>query len=183
MKVTIVANVSANGRILLSDNPYYPLPPEVMGFYLKMVKQIGTLVIGKRTFENFQRFPENIKTLFEGIEIIVLSNNSIITKNYRTIESPEKAVEFASAKGLTEIAIGGGTDTFNAFIESDLVTDIYLNVNPLITGVGSTLGNSSELNTRFSLKDYNAVNGFMQLHWVKEQFGKEIPRYGKISGM
>ncbi|WP_181390564.1 hypothetical protein [Sphingobacterium athyrii] len=37
MKVTIIANISANGRILVSDNPHHKLPPEAMEFYIQSV--------------------------------------------------------------------------------------------------------------------------------------------------
>ena len=39
MKVTLLAKVSANGRILLSDNPHHQLPPEAMKFYLEFAKK------------------------------------------------------------------------------------------------------------------------------------------------
>lgn len=57
MKVTLLANISANGRILLSDNPHHQLPPEAMKFYLEFAKKVGNLVIGWKTFENFFKFP------------------------------------------------------------------------------------------------------------------------------
>lgn len=34
MKVTIIANISANGKVLLSDNPHHQLPREAMDFYI-----------------------------------------------------------------------------------------------------------------------------------------------------
>jgi len=116
MKVTVIANISANGKILLSDNPHHQLPPEAMGFYLEYAKQVGNLVIGLKTFENFQNFPQEVKELFKDIEIIILSDIPYISDDYKTVRSPEEAIEYTSARGLDEIAVGGGTGTFNAFI-------------------------------------------------------------------
>ncbi|MFP7655186.1 hypothetical protein [Chryseobacterium proteolyticum] len=73
MKVTLIANISANGKVLLSDNPHHQLPPEAMEFYLEYAKQAGNLVIGLKTFENFLNFPQDVRELFDGIEIIVLA--------------------------------------------------------------------------------------------------------------
>ncbi len=168
MKVTLIANISANGKVLLSDNPHHQLPPKAMEFYLGFAKQVGNLVIGSKTFVSFQNFPQEIKNLFDGIEIIILSDSTKISEGYKTVGSPEEAIEYISSKGLQEIAIGGGAGTFNAFIDKDLVTDIYFNINPLITGVGAVLGNNSELNSKFRLKEHSVKDGFIQLHLTKE---------------
>lgn len=167
MKVTVIANISINGRILLSDNPHHQLPLEAMEFYLEFAKQVGNLVIGLNTFENFQNFPQDVKKNFDSLEIIVLSNEANELQGYKTVGSPEEAIDYISSKGLKEIAIGGGAGTFNAFIDNDLVTDIYFNINPLITGAGAVLGNNSELNTKFQLKEHKVKAGFIQMHLIK----------------
>ncbi|WP_282638657.1 dihydrofolate reductase family protein [Sphingobacterium thalpophilum] len=168
MKVTVIANISANGRILLSDNPHHQLPPEAMEFYIQFVRQVGNVVIGLKTFENFLKFPSEVKALFNGIEIIILSAGPYTAEGYKTVASPEKAIQYMSSKGVQEIAVGGGAGTFNAFIDKDLVTDIYLNINPLITGAGATFGNNSELNSKFTPKNQTLKNGFIQLYLTKE---------------
>jgi len=168
MKVTVIANISANGKVLLSDHPHHQLPPEAMEFYLEFAKKVGNLVIGLKTFENFLNFPQEVKEHFNGIEIVILSEKSYASKGYKTVESPEEAIEYMSERGFHEMAVGGGTGAFNAFIDKDLVTDIYFNIHPLITGVGGVLGNSSELNSKFKHKEYNLKDGFIQLHLSKE---------------
>ncbi|RAV30312.1 dihydrofolate reductase family protein [Sinomicrobium soli] len=168
MKVTVIANISANGKVLLSDNPHHNLPPEAMSFYLELAKQVGNLVIGLKTFENFQNLPPDVRQLFDGIKIIVLSNKTNVSEDYKVVGSPEEAIEYLSAKGINEIAVGGGTNTFNAFIDKDLVTDIHFNINLLITGIGGVLGNNSELNSKFKYKEHKVKDGFIQLHLVKD---------------
>ncbi|KXH85373.1 dihydrofolate reductase family protein [Chryseobacterium kwangjuense] len=168
MKLTVIANISANGRILIADNPHHQLPPEAMEFYVQFVRQVGNVVIGSKTFENFLKFPKEVKELFNGIEIIILSESHDVTDGYKTVRSPEEAIEYMSTKGVQEIAIGGGVGTFNAFIDKDLVTDIYFNINPLITGAGGILGNNDELNSKFKHKEQKLKNGFVQLHLTKE---------------
>lgn len=169
MKVTVIANISANGRVLLSDSPHHQLPPEAMEFYIQFVRQVGNVVIGLKTFESFRKFPKEVKVLFNGIEIVILADSSYTTDGYKTVESPEEAVEYMSSKGVQEIAVGGGAATFNAFIDRDLVTDIYFNINPLITGVGAILANNRELNLRFIPKGNTLTNGFVQLHLTREE--------------
>ncbi|WP_286419555.1 hypothetical protein [Myroides odoratimimus] len=44
MKVSLIANISINGKVLVSDNPTYQLPKEALTFYLDLAHQIGNLV-------------------------------------------------------------------------------------------------------------------------------------------
>ncbi|WP_353118012.1 dihydrofolate reductase [Myroides odoratus] len=167
MKVALIANISINGRILVSDNPAHQLPQEALAFYLKMVHQVGNLVIGRQTFQNFQNFPQEVKDLFEGIEIVVLSNTTQVIEGYVGVDSPEQAIAYMAQKGINEIAIGGGTGTFNAFITKDLVTDLYLNVSPIITGEGEFLGRNHPFHTAFEIITHKEKQGLLQLHLAK----------------
>lgn len=168
MKVSVIANISVNGRFLLSDNPHHQLPPEVMGFYLEFAKRVGNLVIGLKTFENFQHFPKELREKFKDIEIIILSDQAYAAEGYKVVGSPEEAIAYMAAKGITEIAVGGGIGTFNAFINKDLVTDFYLNMSPILIGSSGTLGNNSKLFSAFQFKEYNYKEGFLQLHLARE---------------
>lgn len=168
MKVTVIANISANGRILISDNPHHQLPPEAMEFYVQSVRQVGNVVIGLKTFENFLNFPEQVKEHFNGIEIIILSDKSYTVDGYKTVASPEEAIEYMSAQGVQEITVGGGAGTFNAFFNKNLVTGIYFNISPIITGAGAILGNNEELTSTFEYKGQKLKNGFLQLHLTKK---------------
>ncbi|MFD2556537.1 dihydrofolate reductase family protein [Sphingobacterium tabacisoli] len=167
MKVILVANISANGKALVSDNPHHSLPQEAMDFYVGMAERVGSMVIGAKTFENFQQFPEHVKALFATIDMVVLSAAPLASPEYTVVHTPEEAIAYFSTKGVAEIAVGGGIGTFNAFLDRDLVTDIYFNISPLITGDGGHLVSNHALNSKFSLAGCEVHNGFVQLHLVK----------------
>lgn len=167
MKVTLIANISVNGKILLSDNPNHQNSQEAMAFYLKRAKEIGNLVIGKKTYEIFQQIPNDSKDAFLGIEIVLISTELLTTDKYKVVNSPEEAIKYLSEKGFREIAIGGGTKTYNSFFEKDLVTDIYFNISLIITGDGGVLANNIDLNTEFKLIDHKINDEFVQLHLAK----------------
>lgn len=170
MKVSLIANISINGKVLVSDNPTYQLPKEALTFYLDLAHQIGNLVIGFNTFESFQNSPQEVKDLFKGIEIIVLSNNTHHPiRGYTFVNSPEEVITYMVTKGFTELAIGGGTGTFNAFIEKELVTDLYFNINPLFIGGSDILGMQRNLSTQFEIVTHKEHNGFIELHLTKSK--------------
>ncbi|QNL48106.1 dihydrofolate reductase family protein [Olivibacter sp. SDN3] len=163
MKVTVIANISVNGKVLLSDNPNHDTPQEAMAFYLKFAKQTGNLVIGKKTYQLFQQIPDDNKEVFSGIEIVLLSTEPQTTDKHKVVSKPEEAIKYLYEKGFKEIAVGGGTKTYNSFIEKNLVTDIYFNISPIITGDGGVLANNIDLNTKFRLADHIVNDGFIQL--------------------
>lgn len=168
MKVTLIANISANGKALLSDNPQHQLPQEAMTFYLKMAQQTGNLVIGWNTFESFAKFPPETQAMFKDIIIVVLSATPVAAAGYEVVESPEAAIESLARKGFGEIAVGGGTGTFNSFIDKDLVTDLHFNICPVLTGNSGILGHDVGLHTRFRLAAHTVNGDFVQLHWVRQ---------------
>ncbi|KZE78436.1 dihydrofolate reductase family protein [Myroides marinus] len=170
MKISLIANISINGKVLVSDNPLYKLPKEAFTFYLDIAHQIGNLVIGYNTFQNFQNSPQEVIDLFKGIEIIVLSTNqSHVVKGYTFISSPEEAIAYMTTKGITELAIGGGTGTFNAFIDKELVTDLYININPLFIGGSDILGIRNNISTKFDIVTHKEYNGSIKLHLTKSR--------------
>ncbi len=170
MKIALIANISINGKVVVSDNPTYQLPAEALTFYLDFAHQVGNLVIGYNTFQSFQNFSQEVKALFTGIELIVLSTNlTHAVEGYTFVSSPEEAIAYMAAKGGTELAIGGGTGTFNAFIDKELVTDLYLNINPLFIGGTDVLGTPHTLSTKFDLVTHNVHHGFLQLHLARAE--------------
>lgn len=167
MKITVIANVSANGKVLSSDNPNHVAPQGAMAFYLKHAKEVGNLVIGKKTYDLFRQMPSDHKDAFSGIEIVLLSAQPIATDTHKVVSSPEEAIKYLSEKGFEEIAVGGGTKTYNSFIDKDLVTDIYFNISPLVTGGGGVIANNIDLNATFKLAGHTVHNEFIQLHLTK----------------
>src|SRR5690606_38024318 len=156
-----------NGKVLLSDNPHHQLPKEAMDFYLKLARQAGNLVIGAKTYRSFLKFPDEVKALFKGIEIIVLSDGLVAADSHEVVRKPEEAIDLLSKKGYQLIAIGGGTGTFNAFLDGDLVSDIYFNISPMITGKGGILASRDDLNTKFKLVGCEVNGDYAQLHLAK----------------
>jgi dihydrofolate reductase len=167
MKVALVANISANGKVLLSDHPDHQLPPEAMAFYLKLVHQVGNVVIGVKTFKNFLKFPPHVRALFESINITVLSDRPVAAGPYKVVGTPEEAIAYLSGQGFEEVAIGGGTTTFNAFLERDLVSDIYFNISPVIIGDGAALGNRHDLHLGFKMIGCEVNDNYTQLHFTR----------------
>jgi len=80
--------------------------------------KVGNLVIGKQTFDHFQTFTAEGKYFFKVLRfwILVLSKVPAVA-GYTFFSSPAQAIAYMKAKGVSELAIGGGVGIFNAFID------------------------------------------------------------------
>jgi dihydrofolate reductase len=170
MKLILVADVSANGKLLLTDNPNHPVPKAGVDFYMQKVNQAGNLIIGSKTLETFQHHFGGIQQLFPGIEVVVLSRSSNEANGCKVVHSPEEAVNFLQEKGFKEIVVGGGVQIYNVFLNRDMLTDIYFNYVPVIAGDGGTLGTAADLLTSFELMEHKLLGeGIVQIHLCKVQ--------------
>ena len=127
MKVTLIASVSANGKVLLANNPNHQIAPEVMGFLYRKPLSPATFVFFG--YSTYTMFIDALQDALAGKEIVVLSNNHEARSGHKTVHTPEEAVEYLKGKGMEEIVVGGGVQTYNAFLDKDLVTDILFSMS------------------------------------------------------
>lgn len=173
MKVIIGANISMNGKVLLDEIQDHQVPQqEATDYLLSTAVQIGNLVIGKNTFESIWQLPGGIQGMFPGVEIVLMSSTCQRSSGIKMVASPEEAIAYLTEKGFKEIAVGGGTATYNAFLDKDLVTDIHFNIIPIVTGSGGVLGTNNQLTNRFNLIEHALLSdGSIRLHYSKN-FGR-----------
>jgi dihydrofolate reductase len=168
MKIALIANIAANGKVLLSENTSYQAPQEAMALFMNVAARAGNLVIGRKTFDMLQRVLGDTKNAFPGIELVLISAAGIETNDYKVVPSPQEAINYLAEKGSSEIAIGGGTATYNAFLEKDWITDVYFNIHPVIIGHGGVLGTDNELTTKFKLVSQEKLGEqIVQLHLTR----------------
>jgi dihydrofolate reductase len=170
MKVTLIANIAANGKVLLSENTSYQAPQEAIAIFMEIATRAGNLLIGKKTFEMLQRVLGDVKGAFPGVELVLISATGIATHDYKVVDSPEAAIHYLTEKGYSEIAVGGGTITYNAFLEKNLVTNIHFNIHPVIVGDGGVLVTDPALTSQFKLVSHKQVGDhIVQLHLSREE--------------
>lgn len=170
MKVIIGANISMNGRVLLDEIQAHQVPQqEATDYLLGMAVQKGNLVLGRNTLESIMSLPGGIKAMFPGVEIVLMSSNPQQTSGFKVVASPEEAISYLGEKGFKEIAVGGGTATYNAFLDQDLVSDIFLNLIPIFTGSGGVLGTNTLLTSKFNLLEHALLSdGCVRFHYSKD---------------
>lgn len=160
MNVILYANVSINGKVLLSEYANHQLSEKVFQVNVEDIKEAGTLIMGRKSYDAFKLAVngiENIKNILSGVELVSLSSKPDPFGIISVADSPYNAITFLKEKGYKKILVGGGTETYNTFLKANLVTEIILNILPIIT-VGGDWFAPDELNLKFELKEHKVIN-------------------------
>lgn len=131
-----------------------------------MMKKVGNIIIGKRTFELMEKGDE-LPNLDE-VTVVVVTNHefSVSDSRIQVVNSPRQALEVLRGKNFKQTLVAGGGALNAAFMEQGLIDEIYLDVEPIALGDGIKLfsGKVFELKLRFLGIKYLSENE-PQLHY------------------
>lgn len=155
MKVFIIAALSADGFIGQdsSQSSLNWTRKEDTRFFVQRTKQAGTMVVGSTTFKTFNKaLPER--------RIIVYTNHpeEITVQGVESTDlEPKELAKKLEAEGVKELAIAGGSTIYKMFMDSGLVDELYLTIEPVLFGQGIPLFNGP-LTVQMSLLDITKLN-------------------------
>ena len=102
-------------------------------FFKKRTKEAGVVIMGRTTFETIGKALPDRKTIVytltpltaEGVETTALSPQELLTQ--------------LEQEGYTEVAICGGASIYSLFLNSGLVSKLYITLEPIMFGEGIPL--------------------------------------------
>ncbi|MBI2096634.1 MAG: dihydrofolate reductase [Candidatus Sungbacteria bacterium] len=163
MKITLHLGISVDGFIAKPNGDSDWVAPADEVLFKNRAKEAGCLVVGKRTFEQYQG---TIYTVDGVINIILTSKPDPKITNVLSATSPIAAVELAKEKGCADVLIAGGTRTSTAFLEANLIDEILFSVHPLILGQGMKPFEGGIFEKSVKLLDSrNLEDGLVELHY------------------
>lgn len=160
--------MSADGVIAKSanQNAFEWTSPEDKRHFLDLSKKIGAVLMGGSTFRASGR------TNYPGRKGFVLTNHP---QNYQIGENmffvngtAQEVIKQIAAQGIKQVALIGGAKTNQLFLQSGLVDEIYLTIEPLIFGQGLHLSDLQDLQIKLELQQYSKLNqtGTVLLHYL-----------------
>ncbi len=163
MKIILHLAISADGFIAKPNGDSDWVTPVDEALFKNRAKEAGCLVVGKKTFEQYQG---TIYPVEEAVNIILTRHPDPKISNAIFADSPSAAVEIAKEKGCAGILIAGGAHTSAAFLEANLIDEVFFSVHPLILGRGikSFEGTSFEKSVKLS-GSKNLEGGLLELHY------------------
>lgn len=140
MKIFIIVAITVDGYIARhTDQLADWTSKEDKQFFIKMTKQAGVMVMGSTTFATMGKALPGRRTI-----VYTPDPNSISAENIETTdEEPAELVKRLESDGVKELAICGGSTIYTMFLNSGVVDEIYLTVEPVFFGTGIKLFNQS----------------------------------------
>lgn len=159
-KVILIAAMSIDGFIAPLKKENEPstvwTSKEDKQFFNQKSREIGTMIMGSRTFETIGR------ALPDRRSIVMTSRPekyaSYVDKNLIfTNSSPEEVLADLAGNGVKEVALCGGASIYALFLKKGLVDKLFLTVEPQIFGDGIKLF-SEEAKHEFKLLSVKKLN-------------------------
>lgn len=133
MKIILDLAVSADGFIADTDGNSSWVSPLCEKMFLQRAQETGCVVIGRKTFEQYQN---EIYPLKNCLNIVLTAQPSWEHKDCLITASPIDAIRLAKENIHEQLLVAGGGKTSAAFMHTNLVDEIFLSVHPLILGEG-----------------------------------------------
>ncbi len=125
-------------------------------FFKKKTKEAGVIILGRTTFETIG------KALPERKMIVYTSKPLDIEGVEATQEEPLELLKRLEAEGYSSVAICGGSSIYSLFLESGLVNELFITVEPIIFGEGIPLF-SKENQTKLNLLSSTPLSEHVRL--------------------
>ncbi len=164
MKTTLYMAMSIDGFIAQKDNTA-PWSQEEFESFFAMVKQVGNLVIGRKTFEIMKENDE-LRNL-DGVMVLVVGNTYYDdVDNVYVVDAPERALSLLEEHGFSQALVGGGATLNTSFFEKNFVDELYVDIEPVVFGDGVRFLNKALSTKKFKLIETKLLTrDIIQLHY------------------
>ena len=167
MKVILYMSTTINGLIATEeDNTDFVSEIEWKNF-MDIIKKVGNMIIGKRTYEIMYKNNEFSK--MDRIKIFVLTHKLIKSNNPNLIftsQTPKEVLNTIKGLGYKEALVCGGGKLNSSFMKENLIDEIYLDIEPKAIGKGICLFANSNFNIDLELIDFTQLSkNEIQLHY------------------
>lgn len=164
MNVILWATLTANGNYA-RNSQNHPPKDEALADFTAHVKETGNFIVGRKTFELFQKSGGG--DAFKNIEIVILSQEDKKIPGVKIAHSPQEALQHLKKKGYTAALLAGGEGLHNTFLAEKLVDEIFFNIIPTLEDKGMNLVLKEGDYAEVTLKRVKQLgNGIIQLQYT-----------------
>ncbi|HEY8999113.1 MAG TPA: dihydrofolate reductase family protein [Candidatus Saccharimonadales bacterium] len=162
-RVLLIAALTADGLTAQAQHESTDwTSAEDKKFFVQLTRRAGVIVMGANTFRTINR-------ALPGRRNIVYSHYNIDVPEVETTQAqPKELVTQLAKDGYEEIAVIGGSNVYDQFLQAGVVDELYLTVEPIIFGQGLPLFKTPTRQT-FRLEGVEHLNAdTVMLHYVRD---------------
>ena len=130
MRTILYLTLTANGG-LAQTSEARPIPREILADFVGIASKVGNLIVGSRTYDVMRGLAS--RPGFPNIKLVVVSH-ARSESGVATASSPKEALHFLEREGFDAGLVGGGAQLDSSFLSQGLVDEIYLNIEPSLSG-------------------------------------------------
>lgn len=161
MKVIVYMAMSIDGYIARKDGKTDFVSETEFASYTEKIREIGNVIMGRNTYEEMLKNQDAYMP--DTAMLVVLSHTKESSDGVLLATSPQEALQLLEQKGFSTVLIGGGAETYQAFINAGLVDETVVDVEPAVLGSGIRAFNSA---IQFELIDTKQLSkNEIQLHY------------------
>ncbi len=164
MKVIMYMAITANGMIAKTNDNTSWISEEEWNCYSQSTQKARCLIVGRRTYNILTEQPEFSE--LKDVKLVVVTSQKINLKqdNHHIASSPLEALKILS--DFNEVIVAGGGILNAAFLNENLVDELFLDVEPIILGKGIPLFNGQDFEIKLNLIGQNKITeNELQLHY------------------
>ena len=164
VKITMVMVMSLDGIISRTDDESVAVwsSDEDKTHFHQMLQNADGIVTGRKSFKQHLIKPNKIYYIFTNNK--KLQSNA----NLRYVSgSPQDLLENVAKDGIENLLLLGGPEVNHLFLSNNLVSDLFLTIEPKMFGAGKHLNINKELDIQLELLSCKIINkkGTMLLHY------------------
>ena len=163
-KVILYMAVSLNGMIAKENDDTSWVSKEEWECYSQAARNAGNLIVGHRTYDLMNQ--EGEFSELPDVKVITIAHDSFetVSPGHAVVSSPEEALAMCSDQH--EVIVAGGGIMNAAFLQKNLVDEIYIDVAPIIFGKGIKLLNGDDFTLNLKLLGVTHISdNEVQLHY------------------
>lgn len=167
MKITAIAVTSLDGRFTKNSekNIYHWSSPEDFAHFRSIVEKNNLLVMGSGTYEPVKNIKKSgLKPEKERLRVIMTKNPQKYKKFFIpdqmefTDESPKHLVTRLEKRGYKKMLFVGGRKLFVTFLQTKLIDEMYITIEPQIFGNGDLIQTHKSLDIQLELLSVKKLN-------------------------
>lgn len=162
-------SISADGFVARENGDEDFLPDEAWSEYLKLAKEFGHIIWGRKTYETVKSWGENYFKDVSNLPTIIISHDakSPEDENITVCGSPEEALLAVEKMGFERAFISGGPTINSSFLSAGLIDEIILDYNPIIIHSGLRVFSEYISDVKLKVSSINQLDtGSVRLHYT-----------------
>ena len=167
MNISVYLASSINGMISNKANVPDWLSPEYGQGFMAICQRMKAVVMGKTTYEIL--IPDHLPLKDEGTLIVLTHDTAAEPPQPNVVftdKTPQEIVRILEERGHHEAVLIGGTQTVSEFVQSGLVDEMYLVVEPVLFGAGLPLLRDVDTDYKMTLLGVEKLNAnTVQIHY------------------